>query len=146
MGSDRENFCDYCKNYMQDYDLCRLTGRKPSFDSKCADYNEKEGVVKKNPKRKETALERTIFNIISAVCVIALAVWMIYNYAQVKEWVTSLFKDKTEVPAKYLEPTKLPEDAFKGYGLPSGIKPMKDESLHIKPEAVPLNDAGKGML
>ena len=145
MGADREKFCDYCKHYMNDYDLCTLTGRKPAFESECADYNEKEGVIKKNPKKKETALERTIFNTISVVCVIILTILMIYNFVHIKEWVKSLFEDKKEIPAKYLEPMKLPEDAFKGYGLPS-VKPTKNESLHIKPEAVPVNDAGRGML
>ena len=42
MGADRERFCDYCKHYMQDYDLCTLSGRKPAFESKCLKYEAKQ--------------------------------------------------------------------------------------------------------
>ena len=108
MGADREKFCDYCKHYLHEDDLCALTGRKPAFESECTDYNEKKGVVKKDFNRKESALERTIFNTITTVCVIGLVIFMVYNFSNVVDWVRSSFKDKKEVPEIKLTPVELP--------------------------------------
>ena len=85
MSADRENFCDYCKHYLHEDDLCALTGRKPAFESECADYNEKKGVVKKDFNRKESALERNVFNIVKVVCAIGLMIFMIYNLSGIQD-------------------------------------------------------------
>ncbi len=92
MSADRENFCDYCKHYLHEDDLCALTGRKPAFESECADYNEKKGVVKKDFNRKESALERNVFNIVKVVCAIGLMIFMIYNLSGIKDMLLSPLK------------------------------------------------------
>ena len=95
MGADREKYCDYCKNYISDYDFCRLTGRKPSFESECTNYNEKEGVVKpvptKSPKRKKNPSEQKTYNVFTLILGIASVVILFYYRVHIVDWVKELF-------------------------------------------------------
>ena len=95
MGSDREKYCDYCKNYLQGHDLCTLTGRKPAFESECDDYNEIEGIVKAVPatslKRKKSPCERKISTVITLILGIVSVVVVVYFRLHIVDWVKELF-------------------------------------------------------
>lgn len=100
MGADREKFCDYCKHYMQDYDLCSLSGRKPAFEQECSEYDEKEGVVKKDLNRKESSVERIIFAILKGACVLAFAVLCIWAKWNIKVIGGKIIKGESLFPTE----------------------------------------------
>ena len=116
MGSDRERFCDYCKHYMCDYDLCTLSGRKPSFESECANYDEKKDAVKKkeavkkdvvkkkdavkkkNSKKIDGDPRRNVFMAIKMLAMIAFIIFVLPDRCGIKDKIDILINGEQEPP------------------------------------------------
>ena len=134
MGADREKYCDYCKNYLQDYDLCKLTGRKPSFEAECTDYNEIEGIVKAVPatslKRKKSPCERKTYTAITLIWGIVSVVVVVYFRLHIVDWVKELFAP--EEKQEYVMPKMPAPDLnkyLKGMEISRGVLPKPNNYM-----------------
>ena len=140
MGSDRERFCDYCKHYMCDYDLCTLSGRKPSFESECTNYDEKKDAEKKDAVKKDAVKKDVVkkdvvkkkdskkidgdpggnvFMAIKMLAMIAFIIFVLPDRCGIKDNIDKWIKVEHETPPlKIPSPRINPIDIFNGNNKP----------------------------